>query len=80
MNERDMIVGGRIEARLDQLIERMARIEGGFEQMDKRISGVEQRMVGLEHGQQDLRKDVRQILFVILGTWITIMVAILLKG
>ena len=73
MNERDMIIGGRIEARLDQLAEVVAELKGGFAQMDKRLTS-------LETGQQDLRKDVRQILFVILGTWVTLMLAILLKG
>jgi len=66
--ERGMIIGDRVEARLDKLSEDVAEVKGELRQIDKRLSNVE-----------GMRKDIRQLLFVVLGTWITTMVAILAK-
>lgn len=70
------IIGDRMDARLERLEqgqqairETMARLEGSFEQMDKRMSSMEA-AIG------DLRKDVRQVLFVVI---VSIAVPILLE-
>jgi hypothetical protein len=49
---------------------RLSRLEIGFDQVDKRI-GETNAVVG------DTRKEVRQLLYVVLGTWVTTMLAII---
>ena len=68
-DERGMIIGDQAEVRFDRLDQGMARMEGRFEQMDKRLSNV-------EAGINDLRKDIRQVLFVVI---VSIAVPILLE-
>jgi hypothetical protein len=53
------------------LEERMAKIEGAFEQITARLDKVEQDIV-------DLRKDIRQLLYVMVGTWMTTILALIL--
>lgn len=69
----------KIEARFEQLgsrfgalEQRVARLDGGFDQMDKRLSGLEQRIANIEALQ-------RWALGITITSWITIMLAILLK-
>jgi hypothetical protein len=58
------------------LEERVARIEGIVEQMDKRLNHIESEL-------RDLRMDLNNRFFWLLGvqisTWVTIILAILLK-
>lgn len=44
---------------IDALEPRMARLEGAFEQMDKRLGSVEARLGALEGQVRDLRLEVR---------------------
>lgn len=69
-DERGAIIGDRVEARLDKLSEDVSELKGTVSQMDKRLSNV-------ETGMGDVRKDVRQLLFVVLGTWVTTMLAVI---
>ena len=69
-DERGVIIGDRVEARLDKLREDVSELKGTVSQMDKRLSNV-------ETGMGDVRKDVRQVLFVVLGTWVTTMLAVI---
>lgn len=48
----------------------VGRLETGFDQMDKRISETNV-VVG------DTRREVRQLLYVVLGTWITTILAVI---
>jgi hypothetical protein len=71
------ITGDRVEARLDKLSAdvtelkvSVGRLETGFDQMDKRI-GETNAVVG------DVRREVRQLHYVVLGAWVTTMLAIL---
>lgn len=48
----------------------VGRLETGFDQMDKRI-GETNAVLG------DTRKEVRQLLYVVLGTWVTTMLTII---
>lgn len=68
-DERGMIVGDRVEARLDRLGEDMAEVKGELRQMDRRLSNVETTV-------SDLRRDIRQVLFFVVGA---ILVPILLE-
>lgn len=67
--ERSATIGDALEGRLDRLEQGMARMEGRFEQVDKRLSSV-------ETGISDLRRDIRQVLFFVVGA---ILVPILLE-
>lgn len=86
--ERGMIIGDRVETRLDKLSEdvtdlkvSVGRLESGFSQMDKRLSNVEAAIGGLRQEVRqeigDLRKDNRQSFNWMLGMWITTILAIL---
>ncbi len=48
----------------------VGRLESGFGQMDKRISETNA-VLG------DTRKEVRQLLYVMLGTWVTTMLTVI---
>ena len=87
-DERDMIVGDRVETRLTRLGEDVAEIKGEMRQMDKRLSGVEAAVTGVRGDVSDVRReisdvrkevsdvrrDIRQVLFVvILGILIPIL-------
>ncbi len=57
--ERGMIIGDRVEARLDKLTEDVAEIKGilsgfrmAFDQMDKRIGDLSSRMTSIESLQK----------------------------
>ena len=71
-----MIVGDRVEARLDSLEQTMAELKGTVSQMDKRLSNVEGAINGM---RQEISKDNRQVMWTVLGTWIATMLTILLK-
>ena len=49
---------------------RLSRLETGFDQVDKRISETNA-VVG------DTRKEIRQLLYVVLGTWVTLMLTMI---
>jgi len=62
---------------------RLARLESGFDQMDKRQSNVEAGISDLRKEIGELRKDNKQAFFwllgIVLGTWMSTMWAILSK-
>lgn len=73
-DERDATLVGGVEARLDRIERaiqdfrydvqgRLARLESGFEQMDKRVSNLEQMQ--------------RWAFGIMVGTWITLMLGVL---
>jgi hypothetical protein len=71
-----MIIGG-VEAEVRALRQdvtdlkvSVGRLETGFDQVDKRISETNA-VVG------DTRKEVRQLLYVVLGTWVTLMLTVI---
>ena len=57
------------EPSLFRVSEDMAELNGEMRQIDRRLSSLEQ-------GQQDLRKDIRQILYLVI---VTILVPIILQ-
>jgi tetrahydromethanopterin S-methyltransferase subunit B len=61
---------------MSNLEERVAKVEGIVEQMDKRLNHIESEL-------RDLRKDLNNRFFWLLGVqismWVTIILAILLK-
>jgi hypothetical protein len=57
------VAENRIEMRLDSIENRLSRLEGLFEQMDRRVSGLEQLQ--------------RQGLGIMMGTWVSLMMAVL---
>jgi chaperonin cofactor prefoldin len=65
------------------LEERVARIEGILEQMDKRLNHIESEIRDLRSELGDLRRDLNNRLLWILGIlitmWITIILTILIK-
>lgn len=63
----------KVETRFNTLEKDVATLKGSFDQMDKRFSGVEQRMGNIEQLQ-------RWMLGIVITSWLTIMLAILLKG
>ncbi|TDA41472.1 MAG: hypothetical protein DSO07_04415 [Thermoproteota archaeon] len=65
------------------LEERVARIEGIVEQMDKRLNHLETEIRELREELRDLRKDLNNRFLWLLGVqismWVTIILAILFK-
>ncbi len=65
------------------LEERMAKIEGNIEQMNKRFNHLESDLRDLKDDLRDLRRDLNNRFFWLLGVqismWITIILAILFK-
>ncbi|MCS7367415.1 MAG: hypothetical protein NDF52_06000 [archaeon YNP-WB-062] len=65
------------------LEERVARIEGILEQMDKRLNHMESEIRDLSIDMRDLRKDLNNRFYWLLGIqismWITIILAIIFK-
>jgi hypothetical protein len=72
---------------LDALDVRMARLEGAYEQIDKRLGTLHgdvlalvQRLERLEHRlEQKLDANFRWMIGVILANWTTLMLAILMR-
>jgi tetrahydromethanopterin S-methyltransferase subunit G len=72
----------------DTLEVRIAHLEGAYEQVDKRLASIESRMGSLERkvdeGFAQLRgtmdTNYRWVIGIILVNWITLMLAILLRG
>ena len=58
------------------LEERMARLEGAFEQMNVRLGSIEGRLSAIE---TEIRSNFRWLLGTQLTMWITIIAAILLR-
>lgn len=56
------------------LTERVAKVEGTLEQMDKRLDGVEKRLDGLEKRLSSIDYKLTMLIF---GSWITLLAAIL---
>ena len=70
----------------DTLDVRMARLEEAEKARDQRLDRIEhmiddlrKEINDLRKEINDLRKDIRQLLYFVMGTWITLMAAILLK-
>jgi chromosome segregation ATPase len=65
------------------LEERVARIEGILEQMDKRLNHIESELRDLRSEIGDLRRDLNNrflwILGVLITMWVTIILAILIR-
>lgn len=65
------------------LEERVARIEGILEQMDKRLNHIESELRDLRSEIGDLRRDLNNrflwILGVLITMWVTIIIAILIR-
>jgi hypothetical protein len=65
------------------LEERVARIEGILEQMDKRLNHIESEIRDLRSGFGDLRRGLNNrflwILGVLITMWVTIILAILIR-
>jgi chaperonin cofactor prefoldin len=65
------------------LEERVARIEGILEQMDKRLNHMESEIRDLSIDMRDLRKDLNNRFYWLLGIqismWVTIILAIIFK-
>jgi len=63
--------------------ERVARIEGILEQMDKRLNHIESELRDLRSEIGDLRRDLNNrflwILGVLITMWVTIILAILIR-
>jgi hypothetical protein len=72
----------------DTLEVRIAHLEGAYEQVDKRLASVESRMGSLErkvdegfaHLRGTMDMNFRWVIGIILVNWITLMLAILLRG
>ncbi|GEM_PF-2232974 len=60
---------------------RLSGLESGFGQMDKRIgelsSQMDKRISETNAVVGDTRKEVRQLLYVVLGTWVTTMLTVI---
>jgi tetrahydromethanopterin S-methyltransferase subunit G len=59
------------------LEERMARLEGSFEQIERRLGNIEQDMRSL---RSDLNTRFSWLMGTTLGMWVTIILAVLLRG
>ena len=59
------------------LEERMARLEGSFEQIERRLGNIEQDMRSL---RSDLNTRFYWLMGTMLGMWVTIILAVLLRG
>ena len=46
--ERGMIIGDRVETRLDGIENRMSRLDGGFDQMNKRVENIERAVTQIQ--------------------------------
>lgn len=64
-DERGMIIGDRVEARLDRLGEDVAELKGEMRQMDKRVGELSVRMSSIESLQ-------KWAIGLILTSWFTI--------
>lgn len=87
-DEQDVTIIGGIDAGVRALRQdvtdlkvSMGRMEGRFEQMDKRLSSfettVDKRLSSVETAVIDLRKENRQSFSWMIGMWITTILAIL---
>lgn len=73
---------------MPELEERQARIEGILEQMDKRLSSLEERQgrlgerleTGLNSLRAEMHSNFRWLLGIMVTAWVTLMAAILFKG
>lgn len=64
--------------------ERMAHLEGAYEQINHRLGSIEQQLIRLDNGISDLRKEMHNqflwFLGLLLPMWVTIILAVLLRG
>ena len=74
MAEEGRILEDRIETRLDGIENRLSRLDGTTEQMDRRLSNIEQ---GQRQMQASIEQGNRWLIGLILGTWVTLALAIL---
>ena len=72
---------------VDALVLRLARLEGAYEQIDKRFGSLESRLESLERRLDDGLKRIEQkldattrwLIGVILVNWVTVMLAVLFR-
>ena len=74
MAEEGRVLEDRIENRLDGIETRLSRLDGTVEQMDRRLSNIEQ---GQRQMQASMEQGTRWLIGLILGTWATLALAIL---
>lgn len=56
---------------------RLARLEGAYEQVDKRLDSVDRRLEGLDKKVDGIRDLLQwRMTSLILGTWVTLMMAV----
>ena len=82
--EKVAMVGGRIELRFDMVETKLTRLEWLFEQLDRRVMAVENKLSRVEglFDQMDRRVSSleqlqRQGLGIMMGTWVSLMLAVL---
>ena len=88
MAEEGRVLEDRIENRLDGMETRLSRLDGTVEQMDRRLSNLEQGQrqlqVSLEQGLRQImagqEQGSRWLIGLVVGAWLTIMLTILFKG
>lgn len=60
---------------------RLARLEGSYEQIDRRLTAIESRLVGMESPFGDLDRKIDAVFFrlvtLMFGSWVTLMLAVL---
>jgi tetrahydromethanopterin S-methyltransferase subunit B len=74
MAEEGRVLEDRIENRLDGIENRLSRLDGTVEQMDRWLSNVEQL---LRQMQGSIETGNRWVIGLILGTWVTLMLALI---
>lgn len=72
-DERGMIIGDRVEARLDRLAEDVAELKGEMRQMDKRVGELSVRMSSIESLQKWAIGLIITSWFTIVGLIVTAM-------
>lgn len=79
--ERGATLVGGVEAEVRGLVKDVAELKGIVSQMDKRMSNVEGSVNGIRQEigslRQEASKDNRQVIWVVLGTWATTILAVI---
>ena len=72
-----------VDQRVSLLEQRLARIEGILEQMDKRLGDMNRRIEGLDKSLNnridDLKSDLRWFMGISIGIWVSIVIPMLLR-
>jgi hypothetical protein len=82
--EKTAVTGDRTELHFDLVENKLTRLEGFFEQLDRRVMAVENRLSRLEGLFEQMDRRVssleqlqRQNLGIMMGTWVSLMLAVL---